>query len=76
LVPQRWRLRLSADHSVLMEAIAPLVLPVSAIALVTEITLFLLTLTPYLEVLDAEGVEFSGLEFAGAELATVGMANT
>jgi hypothetical protein len=56
LMPKGWRLQLLADHSVLVETELPLTLPVSAVGLVTELTMFLLTLTHYLEVLDAEGV--------------------
>lgn len=56
LMPQGWRLRLNADHSVLVEAQAALVFPVSAIALVTEMAMFLLCLQPYLDALDAEGL--------------------
>ncbi len=76
LVPPLWRLRLSADHTVLMEATAPLTLPVSATALVTEITLFLLALAPYLEVMDTEGVDFTGPSLAGTALPAAGMAKT
>jgi hypothetical protein len=55
LLPTGWRMRLMPDHSVLVEAQTELILPVSAISLVTEMSLFLLSLTPYLDVLDAEG---------------------
>jgi len=68
LVPHGWKLDVSADHSVLVATTTPIVLPISAVLLVTKVTLFLLALGPYLDVLDAEGVTFIG---AGA-----GMVNT
>ena len=56
LTPPGWRLLLRADHSVEVTTKAEIVLPVSAISLVTEVTVFLLGLTPYLTVLEEEGV--------------------
>ena len=58
LMPAQWTLRLTPDHSVLVEANARLVLPISVTSLVTELSMFLLTLTPYLDALDAEGIDF------------------
>jgi len=71
LLPAGWRLRLMPDHSVVVEAQTELVLPVSAIALVTEMSLFLLSLAPYLDVLDAEGI---GAAAFGSEVADGGTA--
>jgi hypothetical protein len=56
LVPPDWRLQLAADHSVMMRTTTRLDLPVSASALLTEVTLFLMILAPYLDVLDEDGV--------------------
>ena len=56
LVPSGWKLRLAADHSAVMEAQAVLILPISAISLVTQVSLFLLSLNPYLDALDEGGV--------------------
>ncbi len=52
LMPKGWSLRVMADHSVVVEADQVLSLPVSAINLVTQMSLFLLALQPYLDVLD------------------------
>jgi hypothetical protein len=65
LVPTGWTLRLAADHAVIMESRIALVLPISAIDLVTEISMFLLALNPYLDALEDGG--------AGA---VTGIANT
>lgn len=59
LLPQGWRLELAADHSIIVQAQTALTLPVSAVSLVTEMAMFLLTLTPYLELLDEEGIGFA-----------------
>jgi hypothetical protein len=56
MMPQGWQLRLAPDHSVTLQTRSVLTLPVSAIGLVTEMSLFLLALTPYLDVLAAEGI--------------------
>lgn len=55
LLPVGWKLRLAPDHSLIMESRAELVLPISAISLVTEISMFLLALNPYLDALDEGG---------------------
>lgn len=52
LLPQGWTMRLTADHCVLIEAQASLVLPISAIGLVTQLSAYLLSLNPYLDALD------------------------
>ena len=54
-LPSGWKLALLPDHRVMAEAEKHLVLPTSAEDLVTELTLFVLRLNPYLELL-AEGM--------------------
>jgi hypothetical protein len=66
-LPGEWHLRLAPDHSIRLDRPNPLAMPTSAVQLVTEVTLFLLALGPYLEVLDAAGVD-SG---AAGKLGTV-----
>jgi hypothetical protein len=73
LLPAGWRMRLMPDHSVLVEAQTELILPVSAISLVTEMSLFLLSLAPYLDVLDAEGI---GAAAFGSDVTDGGTVNT
>jgi hypothetical protein len=56
-----WKVGLLPDHRILAEAHKHLLLPISAENLVTELTLFLLRLAPYLDLLE-EGV---GIEVIG-----------
>jgi hypothetical protein len=56
VLPRGWRMLLSPNHSLVFEAQAILVLPVSAISLVTQVSLFLLSLNRYLDALDEGGV--------------------
>jgi hypothetical protein len=70
-LPPGWTVGLTADHRVVAAVERPLALPTSAETLVGEFTLFLLGLTPYLDLL-AEGV---GIEAAGA-VGVVGSMNT
>lgn len=56
VAPQAWHVRLSADHRVWLEADTPIAMPITAAALITEITRFLLELTPYLDLLDETGL--------------------
>jgi hypothetical protein len=58
-LPSDWRVRLLADHSVLLETSAAVGLPVTATSLLTEITRFLLELDPYLDLLDEVGLTAS-----------------
>jgi hypothetical protein len=51
-LPSRWRMRLLPDHRIGLEAELKLDMPTSAAALVTELSLFLLELSPYLDLLD------------------------
>jgi len=55
-LPDGWQIGLAADHRVLLEAERRVCLPMTATALVSEITCFLLTLAPYLDVLDEAGL--------------------
>ena len=55
-VPPDWRVSLGADHCVRLETAAMITLPITAAALITEITVFLLALDPYLELLDEGGL--------------------
>lgn len=56
VVPAGWRVRLSPDHRVWLEAETPIGLPITAAALVTRIACFALDLAPYLDLLDETGV--------------------
>lgn len=55
-VPQEWRVALLADHRVRLVSDAQIGLPITAAALITEITQFLLRLGPYLDLLDETGI--------------------
>ena len=60
-LPPGWRLALLPDHRIVADAQVPLGMPTSAEDLLSEITLFVLRLDPYLDLL-AEGL---GVEAAG-----------
>ena len=70
LLPPGWAVALTPDHRIAVEARIPLDLPTTAEILVGEITLFLLRLAPYLDLL-AEGVGVEPLADAA-----VGSVNT
>jgi hypothetical protein len=55
-LPEGWRIGLAADHRVLLEAERRPILPMTATALISEITCFLLALAPYLDVLEETGL--------------------
>ena len=55
-LPESWRVRLLPDHRAMLDVQVEIELPITATALVTECTLFLLTLAPYLEVLEGTGL--------------------
>jgi hypothetical protein len=55
-LPADWQIGLGPDHGVLLEAMRPVALPITATGLVSEVTCFLLTLAPYLDVLDEAGL--------------------
>ena len=65
LLPAGWHLCLGPDHGITLDRPHPLNLPTSAVQLVTEVTLFLLALGPYLELLDAAGVDPGASSKAG-----------
>jgi hypothetical protein len=56
LLPEGWRMELAADHGVRLLAHGALAMPASAAALLTDVTLVLLTAAPYLDVLAEAGV--------------------
>jgi hypothetical protein len=70
-LPPSWQLALLADHRLDLAATVRISLPVMASDLLTEVTMFLLDLAPYLDLLDESGI--FGLAPAGAE---TGSANT
>jgi hypothetical protein len=64
-LPPGWRLALRPDHRITLEAQTELALPASAASLLTEVTLFLLRLGPYLDLLaEAPAFEAADLELA------------
>jgi hypothetical protein len=56
VLPAGWKISLFADHRVGLELTLGLQMPATAAGLVTAMTLFLLELAPYLDVLEAAGV--------------------
>ena len=56
MLPEGWSIRLAADHRVLLEAKLRAPLPITATALMAEITLFLPALALYLDVLEEAGL--------------------
>ncbi len=56
-LPEGWRADLLADHSVTMLSASRVEMPTTAASLLTDMTLFLLALGPYLELLAELGVE-------------------
>lgn len=56
-LPAAWRLGLAPDHGVVLEATARVAAPMTATSLISEVTVFLLTLAPYLDVLDEAGLD-------------------
>jgi len=56
ILPDGWRIGLAADHRVLLEAERRAPLPITATGLIAEITMFLLALAPYLDVLEEAGL--------------------
>lgn len=59
-VPPGWRVTLLADHRVWLETETRIALPITAAALITEITRFLLVLAPFVDLLDEEGLAALG----------------
>ena len=55
-VPPGWQVRLLAEHRVRLETGTIVSLPITAAALLGEVTAFLLALAPYLDLLDEVGL--------------------
>jgi hypothetical protein len=55
-LPETWSARLLPDHQPQLEVETTVTLPITVTNLVTELTLFLLMLTPYLDLMDQAGV--------------------
>ncbi len=55
-LPEGWKVRLLPDHQPRLEVETDVALPITVYNLVTEMTLFLLTLSPYLDLMDEAGV--------------------
>ncbi len=55
-IPPWLQVRLAADHTIVMQTRTALPMPVSAVALVVEMSMFLMSLAPYLDILDDEGM--------------------
>ena len=56
LLPDDWTAQLHADHRVVLASQVTITAPATVTELVTALTLFLLTLGPYLELLDEIGL--------------------
>jgi hypothetical protein len=56
-LPSDWTVRLLPDHQPQLEVETTVILPITVTNLVVELTLFLLLLSPYLDVMDQAGVE-------------------
>ena len=59
-LPDTWSARLLPDHQQQLEVETIVALPITVTNLVTELTLFLLALTPYLELMDQAGLVVAG----------------
>lgn len=55
-VPTRWRVTLLADHRVTLKCTEQLLLPATAVELVTDLTMLLFTLDPYIDLVDEAGL--------------------
>jgi hypothetical protein len=55
-LPEHWSARLLPDHQPQLEVETDVGLPITVTNLVTELTLFLLVLSPYLDLMDQAGV--------------------
>jgi len=56
-LPEGWQVSLLADHRVVLLSAAKLTMPTTVTALLADVTMFLLALGPYLDLLDEVGVE-------------------
>jgi len=59
-LPDTWNARLPPDHQPRLEVESTVELPITVTSLVTELTLFLLILSPYLDLMDQAGVGVVG----------------
>lgn len=59
-LPDTWSARLLPDHQPQLEVETVVALPITVTNLVTELTLFLLALTPYLDLMDQAGLVVTG----------------
>ncbi len=55
-LPEAWRVRLLPDHQPRLEVETTVSLPITVTNLVTELSLFLLVLSPYLDLMDEAGL--------------------
>ena len=55
-LPEAWAARLLPDHQPLLEVEFMVELPITVTNLVVELTLFLILLSPYLDLMDRAGV--------------------
>jgi hypothetical protein len=55
-LPAAWSVRLLPDHQSLLEAESTVALPITVTDLLTEVTSFLLDLSPYLDLMEEAGV--------------------
>lgn len=69
-LPQTWNVRLLPDHQPQLEVETVVTLPITVTNLVTELTSFLLILSPYLDLLDQTGVT----AVTGGPVSTISMA--
>jgi hypothetical protein len=59
-LPAGWQMALLADHRVALSARAALAFPTTAVELIAAVSLLLLELTPYLDLLDTVGIAGAG----------------
>lgn len=55
-LPEACEMKLLPDHRVMLEREAPIVLPATALGLVTELSMFLLRLAPYADIAEEAGM--------------------
>lgn len=66
LLPAPWRVALLPDHHICLLAEEAIALPVSAVGLLTGLSAFLLTLGPYLDLLEGQGTALPARSLATA----------
>jgi hypothetical protein len=62
ILPRTWTVRLLPDHQPQLDVETIVSLPITVTNLVTELALFLLILSPYLDLMDSAGVEVVAVE--------------